>query len=649
MRDPVYDVVGAFARRLVELGVEHVVVSPGSRSTALALCFDAQPGLKTWIQHDERCAGFFALGVARATGQPAVMVCSSGTAAANYLPAVVEASHAGVPMIVCTADRPPELRDGWGAPQTIDQINLYGTAVRYHADLDLPQDVDAATAVGWANTAVSAALGPDPGPAHLNWPLREPLAPIDWPNSPDTPTESLRGSEISSPVPGVTVDEVQSGLDRLLQLAQRHERGVVVAGPWPGGGLQREQQWAADVVEFAAWAGWPAIGEPITQLRSLGGGAGMWSSGAVPNSSTSRSQSRVVEGDAVSQVGVGVVVTADHLLADRNLADRLAPDVAVLAGRTITTKPVRLWLERTRPRHVILIDPENRWDSAVFHLTDHVPANVETLRTRIDDMDSPRPFDSDRSWLHGWHALDKAARITINALIEPASDFQQPQQFDAQSAASMSKRMLSAQATRAVVGSLPPGSVLVASNSMPVRDLDAYVFEADDLLSCANRGAAGIDGTTSTALGVAAAHPDRNAVLYSGDLALLHDLGGLVAAARLGLHLVIVCIDNNGGEIFSLLPIVKRISSSDHERLFNTPHNIDLNALNGFAGIRASRPLNPSELASAIREACKLRQPGVDLLIVDVDRDADIAQRRSLTATAQQAARDVATQIKWLN
>ncbi|MYE64940.1 MAG: hypothetical protein F4231_03335, partial [Acidimicrobiaceae bacterium] len=179
--DPVYDVVAAFAARLASLGVTDAVISPGSRSGPLALCFHAQPRIRTWIQLDERAAGFFALGLGRATGRPAVLVCTSGTAAANYLPAVVEASHAGVPVVVCTADRPPELR-GWGSPQTIDQVGLYGTAARWSVDLPVPGEagvtagVDAA--IGWAETAVELASGSDPGPVHLNWPLREPLEPL---------------------------------------------------------------------------------------------------------------------------------------------------------------------------------------------------------------------------------------------------------------------------------------------------------------------------------------------------------------------------------------------------------------------------------------------------------------------------------------
>ena len=584
MTEAVYDVVAAFAARLASLGVTDAVISPGSRSTALALCLDARPELRTWIQLDERSAGFFALGLGRATGRPAALVCTSGTAAANYLPAVVEASHAGIPMIVCTADRPPELR-GWGSPQTIDQVGIYGTAVRWSMDLPVPEEASQEAAAGWAETAAELASGSDPGPVHLNWPLREPLEP---------------SSVVTAP-PAVRVGETDEDgcrepspeLADLAEIVARHERGVVVAGPWPGGGLHRERRWAAETRRFAAWAGWPVIGEPISQIRGRSRGG------------------RRTERPAC------VVATADHLLADEALAEALQPDVAVLVGRTVTTKPVRLWLEHTRPAHVVLIDPEDRWEHAAFRLTEHVPAPVEALAP-ITAGAAPAGRDAAGGWLDTWAQLDAAARAAIAAADEGA--------------------MLSARTARVLLGALPSDAVLVATNSLPVRDLDAFVCDTRSVVCCANRGAAGIDGTASTALGIAAADPSRTVALYTGDLALLHDLGGLTAAARLGLHLTAVCVDNDGGEIFSLLPVAGRVPADDFERLFRTPHGLDLCGLDGFGGIRARRVATAGELGEAVRAAAATRAPGVDLCIIDVSRDDDVAQRRSLTAAAQQAA-----------
>ncbi|MCE2512464.1 MAG: 2-succinyl-5-enolpyruvyl-6-hydroxy-3-cyclohexene-1-carboxylic-acid synthase [Acidimicrobiia bacterium] len=589
MTGPVYDTVAAFAGRLAALGVTDAVVSPGSRSTPLTLCFDAQTGIRTWIQLDERSAGFFALGLGRASGRPAVLVCTSGTAAANYLPAVVEASHSGIPMIVCTADRPPELR-GWGSPQTIDQVDLYGTAVRWSIDLPVPDEAGPGAAIGWAETAIRSASGRDPGPVHLNWPLREPLEPASTVPVPREAAAAVDAGRMASDED----PDASKELSDLAEIAAEYERGVVVVGPWPGGGLNRELQWAAQAKRFASWAGWPLIGEPISHIR---GGSRAASSAAGPGC---------------------VVATADHLLAGETLAEALRPDVAVLAGRTATTKPVRLWLERTRPRQVVLIDPEDRWERAVCRLTGHVPATVETLSSIVASA-APPGRDAPGGWLDTWSRLDAAAREAVGAAVDDGP-------------------LLSARTARVLTGALPDGAVLVATNSMPVRDLDAFVFDTGSIVCSANRGAAGIDGTASTALGIAAADPSRTVTLYTGDLALLHDLSGLVAAARLGLHLVAVCVDNDGGEIFSLLPVADRIPAQDFEHLFRTPHGVDLCGLDGFAGIRARGVTTAARLEKAVRAAAQSRHPGVDLLVVDIDRDGDVAQRRALTVAAQHAA-----------
>ena len=314
-----------------------------------------------------------------------------------------------------------------------------------------------------------------------------------------------------------------SELAELAGIVAAHERGVVVVGPWPGGGLDRELEWASAARRFAAWAGWPVIGEPITHVRSR--------------------SSRPSSPDANREGPPGcVVAAAEHLLADEDLAEALRPDAAVLVGRTVTTKPVRLWLERTRPRHVVLVDPEDRWERAVFRLTGHVPAPVESLGS-ITAGTAPSGRDAPGGWLDTWAKLDTVAREAVETAVEASAD-----------AAVDGGPLLSARASRVLVDALPDGAVMMATNSMPVRDLDAFVFDTGSVVCCANRGAAGIDGSASTALGTAAAHPSRTVALYTGDLALLHDLSGLTAAARLGLHLIAVCVDNDGGEIFSLLP-----------------------------------------------------------------------------------------------
>ncbi len=542
--DPVYDPIAAFAGALASLGVRDVVISPGSRSTPLAVTFHAHPDLRTHVQLDERSAAFFALGQARASGRPSVLICTSGTAAANYLPAVVEAHHSCVPMIVCTADRPPELRD-WGAGQTIDQVGIYGTNVRWFADLPVPSDWSESAARLTAMRAHEQSVGPRRGPVHLNWPLRKPLEPVAG--------VPVRHDNLT---PVSTVDSVSEPADGLLG-----GNGVVVLGPDAANGLDAQRGLAHEAAHFARARGWPLIGEPLSQARSE---------------------------DALS--------TSEHLLKHPAI-DRLRPDVVVRVGGATTTAPVNQWLERVSPERVITIDPEQRWHDASFTTTHH-------LRTWPADSMSP---STDPGWLTQWRELDAAASAAIDQII------------------SISERV-SASVVRDLCGALPADAVVMASNSMPPRDLDSYVEANTQLTFVGNRGAAGIDGITSTALGVAT-QVDTPVVVFTGDLALLHDIGGLLGVARVGEHLTVVCVDNDGGQIFSMLPINGRIADDAFDTIFRTPHGIDLVQLDGLAGIDVTLVGEDDDLRAALRTATARTEPGVDLLIVRIDPDHDMATR----------------------
>ena len=566
INDLVYDGIAAFAAELVRSGVTDVVISPGSRSTPLAVTLHAHPALRTWIQLDERCGGFFALGLGRATGVPAVLVCTSGTAASNYLPAVVEAHHGGVPLIACTADRPPELRD-WGAGQTIDQVGIYGGATRWAADLPVAGEVGIDHFRVAAMRAVSAATGANPGPVHLNWPLREPLEPAS-----DVPVESAeRGDDAAE-----TWNRQHLEHNPIRGLSGR-ERGVVIVGPPTGTGLSAECALADGIHRFAAAVSWPIIGEPMTHLR---------------------------RDDAHGSL---VVAAADGLLSDVDFATAMAPDVVIRIGRSPTTKPVRLWLEQHRPGRVVLIDPSEHWNDASLTVTDHLRIEPEMVLTSV------KSTRVSSSWLETWRSAEARAQAAIASVVDDGP-------------------LLSAAVTRTLVRSLPAQSVLMVSNSMPVRDLDTFSGGSLAPIVVGNRGASGIDGINSTALGLAAAQPDRSAALFTGDLALLHDLGGLLAAARLDLHLTVVCVDNDGGAIFSMLPIAGRGADVDFEALFRTPHGLELVGLDGFGGIRARSCTSATDLGDAIRDTMAVRAPGVDLLIVPVDPGADLAQHRAVSA-----------------
>ncbi len=644
--DPVYDAVAAFAAGLVEHGVTDVVISPGSRSTALALTLHAQPMLRTWIQLDERSAGFFALGQARLTGRPSVLVCTSGTAAANYLPAIIEAHHAGVPMIVCTADRPPELRD-WGSAQTIDQVKIYGGTTRWAADLAVAGEWSPTQDHLIAHRAVASATGINPGPVHLNWPLREPLEPLaavpvvetsgaappkleeGSPDStisgapvtpggssafgdgalgapvtpggssafgdgalgaPVTPGEGNAPGECAAPGDGalgapVTLGEGNAPVEAdSLAALKSYERGVIIVGPDAATGLEAQNEVVGAVMELSAATAWPVIGEPI---------AG----------------SRRARGDSAGTV----IANADHLLRHADVGEELRPDVVVRLGGTPTTKPVRLWLETHRPTHVVLIDPANRWNDPSFVVTRHLAADPVAVLT-----EAAGAVRQGSAWCERWKELDLIVDRVVTDEIRRGP-------------------LLSALVTSVLADVLPDHSLVMASNSMPVRELDSFVpTEGPRIDFVGNRGASGIDGITSTALGLASQH-DGPVVLYIGDIALLHDLGALFGVARSGLHLTVVCVDNNGGGIFSSLPIASRGDEVDFETLFRTPHGLNLAGFDGVGGVRISEVTSAVEFAEALRSACGSETLGVDLLLIEVDPDVDLAQHQAITSAVKDA------------
>lgn len=570
--DPAYDVVAEFAAGLVESGVTDVVISPGSRSTPLSITLHAQPGLTTWIQIDERAAGFFALGQARATGRPSVLVCTSGTAAANYLPAVVEANHAGVPLIVCTADRPPELR-GWGAGQTIDQVGIFTTNTRWAVDLPVAGEWTPAMARIAARRAVDAAIGLAPGPVHLNWPFREPLEPV-------------AGVPVVAATPRPAPESVPTGAACPAIVPGR--RGVVVVGPDADSGPGRRREIVDAALALGAAAGWPVIGEPVAGVRRVGG----------------------VPADAVR------VAHADHLLKVDEIAAALCPEVVVRVGGSPTTKPVRRWLERHRP-DVVLLDPARRWNDASFTVAHHIGGDVAATLARFA-TDATATGTDTGAWIERWRVLEQEAADVVAARI-----------FDG--------GLLSAAVTRLLAGTVPDGTLVMTSNSMPVRDLDSFVPLDGPLVEfVGNRGASGIDGITSSALGIASRH-DGPVVLYTGDLALLHDLGALFGAARAGLRLTVVCVDNDGGGIFSMLPIADRGAEVDFETLFRTPHGLDLAGFSGIGGVTVHTVEAVDAFREQLTESVASTTPGIDILLVPVDRDADVAHRRAITAAVRTA------------
>ncbi|MCP5025307.1 MAG: 2-succinyl-5-enolpyruvyl-6-hydroxy-3-cyclohexene-1-carboxylic-acid synthase [Actinomycetia bacterium] len=580
MPDLTYDGCSAFFGALVGSGVTDIVLSPGSRSTPLTITSHHEPGLRSWIQIDERSAGFFALGLARTARRPVALVCTSGTAAANYLPAVIEAHHTGVPLVVITADRPPELRD-WGAGQTIDQVHLFGTHVRWFVEPPVGGEVEPDRLALLARRVVTTAMGPPTGPVHVNWPFREPLEPRGW--SPPSHAAPL----VAPPEPARRSPS-SAELENLVHLADC-ERGVIVAGPVDEPGL------AAAVAEVSRRTGWPVLAEPSSQLRC--------GPGLSPHT----------------------ISTADHLLKQADLVDRLTPEVVVRVGAQPVTKTVRLWMEHRPPERVVLIDPQNSWADPSFTVTDHLIADpVMTLEAlAVQLCGEPRVSD----WTTFWSAADLEAAAAVVTLLDTSDDFCEPG------------------VVRALGQAVPDGAVLYVSNSMPIRDLDGFLpGSGRPLRVLANRGASGIDGLASCALGAAAANQGP-VVLLTGDLAFLHDVGGLLAGPRLGLDLTMVVVDNNGGAIFSFLPIAAHGDDIDFQTIFRTPHGLDLAAVAGLAGVTHQRITGPHELVQALSES--IGQPGIRVFEVPVDPAADLAQHRDITEAVGEAIRPLLHPTSW--
>lgn len=547
----------ALADELGRCGAEHACTSPGSRSTPLVLALVREPALIATSHVDERCAAFFALGVAKASGRPAVLACTSGTASANYAPAVIEAHHARVPMVVLTADRPPELRDN-GAGQAIDQLKLYGDAVRWFVEVG----VDDATAANlrWiralACRAYQTATGACPGPVHLNFPLREPLVP-DGPLAADpVPGRPGRRPWLTVAHPDPPGQPAPRGLPA---------RGVIVAGRG-----ERDRALGPVVAAFAQRAGYPLLADPLSGARR----------------------------------GHAAIATYDLLLRDPTFSGAHRPRFVMRIGDLPTSKPLRAWLDGLDDAEQLAVDPEAAWQDPSGVLGERIVADPAAV---LAVWAPPAP---DPGWLTSWRDAD--ARVATAVAAELGDTLSEPA------------------VARGLGDWLPSGATLVVASSMPIRDVEEFTAARDDPPRVlANRGANGIDGTVSTAYGVAAAGPGP-VVLLIGDVALAHDLGGLLAGRRLGLALTIVLINNDGGGIFSFLPVATQADA--FETHVATPHGLDFGhaaALYGCAHVRAG---TPGALRDAVTEG--IGAPGTTIVEVRTDRATNLDLHRRVAARA---------------
>jgi 2-succinyl-5-enolpyruvyl-6-hydroxy-3-cyclohexene-1-carboxylate synthase len=550
--------MSALVDGLVSQGLEHACVSPGSRSTPLALALSRHPGVSVHVHLDERSSAFFGLGLAKATGRPVAVACTSGTAAANLFPAVVEASMSRTPLVLLTADRPPELH-GVGANQTIDQRELFGGYVKRFVEAGVAgEHPDLAQWFAVGRAAADVARRHAPGPAHVNLPFREPLAPSGddieiGHHDPLSPGSGRAGARTR-----------RTDVERLAERMKGVQRGVLLAGS-----LRRD---ASPVVDLARTLGWALIAEPTSGLRI----SGALSAGA-------------------------------FLLASESFLSSHVPELVVQVGAAPTSRAGLAFVADSK--RLIIVDPDRLVADPARHASLRLEADPASLsRALLRRIESRE----DSAWWRGWEEADRIARRAVDHLVD---SWVEP--FEGRVA-------------RDLAACLPDGATLVVGSSMPARDLDAYMRPRLGIRVLGNRGASGIDGFVSTALGVAASGAPTFALM--GDLTLLHDASGLLWSAARGHDAVFVVPNNDGGAIFSFL---EQRGLPEFADLFVTPHGLDLSKVAAGAEARHALVERGADLGPTVIEAS--RSGGTWIVEVPSDRDLNVARHLEVDAAVASA------------
>jgi 2-succinyl-5-enolpyruvyl-6-hydroxy-3-cyclohexene-1-carboxylate synthase len=566
---------------LVRCGVDTFFVAPGSRSTPLTVAAARHPDAEVILHVDERGTAFAALGYGRAAGGPAAWITTSGTAVANGLPAVVEAGTDGVPMLLLTADRPPELRDT-GANQTIDQVKIFGDYVRWQVDLPVPSpDIDPAYVLTTADQAVHRTRRRPPGPVHLNCSFRKPLEPVASDERVDLPAAVREWEGLDTPFttyPLPTGRPHPGDLDALAERLADCPRGLVVAG-------RLDTRAAAEAVRaLAERLGWPLLPDVTSRLRLGSGG------------------------------GDGRVPAFDAVLGAAGFRAEADPDAVVQVGGRFASKRLRLFLRDSEPLVWAVarpdpdrIDPDHR---VTHHLESAPTAFARDLAERLPPALAAR--DSTRSYRQAWR---RASRRADRAFRQAWTD------------ESLSEPLVA----RLLTDHIPEDHALVTASSMPVRDVNRFGSpDGAGVPVFANRGASGIDGTVATTAGILHAR-SAPATLLIGDLALWHDLNSLALVA--GRAVVVVVVNNDGGGIFHKLPI--RDYDDVFEPYFTTPHGRSFREAAAAFGIGYARPTTPDRFVEAYREAA--RRPEATLVEVRTDRDDTEVVRERLDRRVEEA------------
>jgi 2-succinyl-5-enolpyruvyl-6-hydroxy-3-cyclohexene-1-carboxylate synthase len=559
----------AFAEELARGGLRHAVVSPGSRSTPLAVALWRQPEIDVTVIVDERSAGFFALGAAQANGEPVALLCTSGTALANYHPAICEADESGLPLVVLSADRPPELR-GIGAGQTIDQIEIFGSAVRGFCEVGTHTADDAGLLHfrSVACRALAAARGEvRPGPVHLNLPWREPLAPLPVEGA-VTATDplALEGRD-GRPLTAVTRIDLEPSaflLDEMAGHIGDAISGVIVAG------RQLDPELREPLAHLARVSGFPILAEPTSQLR------------CGPHDLSH------------------IVAAYDLLLRDEHFARSVVPDLVLRFGAMPTSKPLRAWLTASGASEIV-IDPFGGWNEP----TNRAAAILRADPTELASGWAARLEKEPRAAPENWLGAERVAQAVVETELGNAAPISEPALH------------------RALGAAHRDGDLVYTASSMPIRDQEAFLATGEtDVLFLSNRGANGIDGLVSS--GIGAAHASgRPTTIVTGDLGLLHDVGGLAALREVSTPVRVVVIDNDGGGIFHFLPQEDALANEEFEALLGTPRGVDAAKAAALFDLPHRRLDSLGELPAALAA-------GTGLIELKTDRRTNVEMHRSL-------------------
>jgi 2-succinyl-5-enolpyruvyl-6-hydroxy-3-cyclohexene-1-carboxylate synthase len=564
-----YRYIGAFVDELARAGLRNVCFAPGSRSTPLAVMLAEHPDIKLWTHLDERSASFFALGMAKTSREPVGLLCSSGTAAANFYPAVIEARYSRVPLVVMTADRPPELQDV-GAPQTIDQNRIYGEHTRWFVNVALPESTPEMYRYirSIAGRGVSEACGNPGGAVHLNFPFREPLMPTQPDAAPDE--QPARPRFIGHQGPREPQPEI---ITRLTEELANSRRGLIVCGP------QDDPELGKAVVNLGKALGFPVLADPLSLVRT---------------------------GPHHDEI---IVDSYDAFLKDQSVCEMLQPEVIIRFGAMPTAKPFLLYTQRYPDIWNILVDGGGGWNDPTLQSNDVVHADPVRFCDHLANAVEISGHETYAEWLNDWIMIDRTTRSVMTEQLD---------QYD---------ELFEGRVFQEMARTLPPDSTLYAGNSMPVRDMDTFFpGSSRPVKFLSNRGANGIDGVISSALGASTVSEDPT-VLVIGDLSFYHDMNGLLAAKLHELNATIVLINNDGGGIFSFLP---QAAHPEHfEALFGTPHGLNFEPAAELYGLQHRRIERWADFSEAF--TASLREPGVQIIEVpSPDRTTNVDLHRRL-------------------